>query len=485
MIHKIHMGRFLPSVQDGGTYWLTEDVPIGDAGGDGMATMTTLVDHSGAWFPGEVQNCGMCHQGTQGSVWSSESPTRALCTSCHDRTSFVYPPPAGMTLHPGGAQKDDSACANLQCHGSSSRYGVVNVHATPSTDPGAPTLTLTINSVANTQPGQTPVLHFSVAENGLPYDALASPLPWLAATIAGPTTDYAQAEPLLYAIETGAPERGLALDGAIGSYAFTFPAPIPASATGSYAVGMEGYLRPSGTSVLYTAPYAALNPVAYFAVSDATPVPRRSVVDRGKCNSCHYDLLAHEGTRKSPEYCVLCHTPNEVDDQNAPRFEVPTTTAQSVNFKVMIHKIHRGSQLVQGYVVGGDPGPTTASPGGTPVDFGKVLFPGDQRACWACHASTSYLPPLAADLLPTVSQEVFTCTDPTSSPTSYCSNRVVDDAGTAMLAPLTAACTACHDAPSSITHAKLNTAPDGTEGCNGCHGDGEPFDVQTVHVLPP
>jgi OmcA/MtrC family decaheme c-type cytochrome len=388
-----------------------------------------------------------------------------------------------MTLHSGGAQNDDAACMNGQCHGPSSRYSVVNVHATPSTDPGAPTLVLTINSMTNTQPGQTPVLHFSVTENGLPLDALATPLPWLAATIAGPTTDYSQAEPLTYTIENGAvPASGLVLDGTVGSYAFTLPAAIPASAAGSYAVGMEGYLEPSGANVLYAAPYAALNPVAYFAVTDTTPVARRTVVDRTKCNGCHYDLVAHAGTRKSPEYCVMCHTPNEVDDQNAPRFEVPATTVQSVNFKVLVHKVHRGSQLAQGYVVGGDPGPTPTNPAGTPVDFGKVLFPGDQRACWACHDSTSYLPPLPAGLLPTVTQEVLACEDSPLDAGAYCVDRVVE--GQSTLAPLSTACTACHDSPSSIAHAESNIS-DGTESCLTCHGNGAVWDVQTVHVLPP
>ncbi|MGO8997903.1 MAG: multiheme c-type cytochrome, partial [Polyangiaceae bacterium] len=78
MVHKIHMGRFLPSVLDGGAYQLTEDLPSDDAGIDGSTTVTSLVDHSGAWFPaGEIQNCAMCHQGSQGSVWSAD-PSRAV-----------------------------------------------------------------------------------------------------------------------------------------------------------------------------------------------------------------------------------------------------------------------------------------------------------------------------------------------------------------------------------------------------------------------
>lgn len=464
LAHKIHMGRNLPSVLAGGSYALTEGA--------------MLVDHSGAWFPGAVQNCQMCHQGSQGATWRT-TPSRAACGACHDLTSFVYPPPAGMTLHTGGQQTDDSACVSSGCHGASDRFSIAAVHAVPSTDPNAPQLALSIAGVDATGPGQTPVLHFSVAQNGQPLDILATPLPWLAVTFAGPTIDYANAT--TYTIENGSrPTSGLAVDGAAGSYAFTFPAPVPASATGSYAVGMEGYLAPAGPSGPI---YAALNPVTYVAVTDPAPVARRTVVDRNKCNSCHSDLVAHQGARKSPEYCVLCHNPNAVDAEDAPRFEVASTLAPSINFKVLVHRLHRGSALSQGYVVGTDPGPTPANPAGTQVDFAKVLFPGDLRACWACHASTSYLPPLPASQIPTVMGQQLACTDPSPDPASYCTTQV--DAGVSTLAPIGAACTACHDQPSNVAHAQVNTAADGSEACATCHGAGQAWDVQSVHALPP
>jgi OmcA/MtrC family decaheme c-type cytochrome len=348
----------------------------------------------------------------------------------------------------------------------------------PSTDTSAPVLALTIGSVSPTQPGATPVLHFTVTQNGQALDILANPLPWLAVTLAGPTTDYASTT--TYTIENGAVGTGLALDGMVGDYAFTFPAPIPPSATGSYAVGMEGYLAPTGPTGNI---YSALNPVVYVAVTDATATARRTIVDVKKCNSCHTELLAHAGTRKSPEYCVMCHNPGAVDDQDVARFEVPSTVAPSINFKSLVHKLHRGSQLAQGYVVGSDPGPTVGNPGGTPVDFGEVQYPGDLRACWACHASTSYLPPLSAGQVPTLTSETLTCNDPSPNPSAYCSSRSV--VSTASLAPIGAACTACHDQSWNVSHAEVNTAPDGSEACLTCHGAGAQWDIQAVHTLPP
>ena len=287
MVHKIHQGKNLPSVLAGGTYQLTQD--------DG-----TLDNHSDTWYPGDVQNCAMCHQGSQGSVWKT-NPSRAACGSCHDLTLFATTPPPGFTAHGGGPQPDDSQCSS--CHiPSGTSLAIVDVHTTPATDPNAPQLALTINSVTGTAPGQTPVLHFSITQNTQPLDILANPLTGMAVTLAGPTTDYAEAEPTQYTIQGTGASGTLALDGAVGSYVYTFPAPMPASATGTYAVGMEAYTQPTGS----TNRYAALNPVAYVAVTDPAPVPRREVVDRTKCNSCHYDLSEHGGIRKSPEYCVLC-----------------------------------------------------------------------------------------------------------------------------------------------------------------------------------
>lgn len=469
MIHKLHRGKNLPSVIGGTPYVLTTD----DA---------TFNDHSDTWFPGgDVQNCAMCHKGSQGDVWKKKAPTRSTCTACHDRTSFTTPPPAGFTLHPAGVQMDDTACATCHTESGIALVSIVDAHATAFTDPNATKLVLAIASVARTAPGQTPVLHFTVTKDGQPLDLLATPLNALAVTFAGPTTDYAASQPTQYAIQGARPTPGgvLALDGAVGSYTYAFPSPVAPSATGTWAVGMEGYVQPDVKALRY----AALNPVAYVAVTDPTPVPRRQIVERDKCNSCHDDLNAHGGMRKSPEYCVLCHTPGKVNDQRVARFEVPTTAAPSVNFKVLVHKIHRGNKLDQGYVLGSYPPPTPTNPGGTPVDFGTVGFPGDLRACWSCHAGTTYRLPLSPGQLPTKTMQVLACNDRPLNPLNYCTSRTVQSES--FLQPIGAACTGCHDKPATVAHVQIMTATDGTESCETCHGNGAQWDVQRVHTLDP
>lgn len=477
MIHRIHRGRNLPSVIAGAAYQLTDD----------STTPPAFDDHSDTWFPGgDTQNCAMCHKGSQGDVWRKAAPNRATCTACHDRTDFTtMTPTAPFTAHPGGVFTDDTQCT--RCHTESGTVGVslVDAHAIPAIDPNAAKIVLAIASVSNTAPGQTPVVHFTVTKNGAPLDLLATPLTGLAVTIAGPTTDYAASQPTQYTIQGTVPTGTLALDGAVGSYKYTFPAPMAPSATGTWAVGLEGYTQRSLFlgGALRTVRDASENPVAYVAVTDPTPVPRRQVVERTKCNSCHYDLEAHGGIRKSPEYCVLCHTPDKVNDQRVARFQVPTTVAQSVNFKVLVHKIHRGNDLDQGYVLGGFPAPTASNPRGTPVDFGTVAFPGDLRACWACHAGSTYRLPLSVGQRPTKTKQVLQCNDSPLNPVSYCSNRTVQSES--FLGPISAACTACHDKPANVAHAQIMTAADGTESCETCHGNGAQWDVQVVHALDP
>ncbi len=466
MIHKIHRGKSMPSVLAGFPYQLTED-------------NQTYDDHSDTWFPGTVGNCKMCHQGTQGQDAWQKYPTRTYCGACHDGTSFSSSFPSWQHLHPGGVQTDDSLCNN--CHiVQGTQYAIANVHATGATMPGGPVIDIQIKSVDSTAPGQTPVVHFTVTKNNVPLDVLSTPLASMSAVLAGPTTDYTQTQPIQYVIQGSGATGTLALDGTIGSYTFTFPAPIAAAATGTYAIGMEGWIN---DTLFPGVRYASLNPVFYVPVTDSQAVPRRTVVDRTKCDSCHYDLAEHGGGRRSPEYCVMCHTPNKVNDQRVARFEVPTTIANTVNFKVMVHRIHRGNQLANGYVLGGFPAPTVSNPGGTPVDFGTVAFPGNLKACWACHAGTSYQLPLPSGLLPTVMTETLQCNDNPLVSTTYCSNRTVQSQS--LLQPIGAACTGCHDADSTVAHAQIMTTQQGVESCETCHGLGKQWDVQAVHTLPP
>lgn len=463
MVHKIHRGKALPSVVAGAPYQI-------------IGYQQAVHDYSTVGFPQEIQRCEACHTGSQADVWKN-APSRLVCGSCHDSVSFDASPPPGMTPHAGGPQADESKC-NV-CHPPAGGLaGVETTHLTPTTDPAAPKIKFTIKSVTKTGPGQTPEVVFDVEQDGAALDIMASPLARLSVTVAGPTTDIASYTS--YTIQGSGASGTLAADP--GGFRYIFPSSMAAAATGSYAFGLEGYVQPGGAA---GPRYSAHNEIAYAAVTDAAPVPRRAVVDVKQCNSCHYQLGAHGGQRNDPQYCVFCHNPNNVNDERVSRFEGTDTSAKSVNLAGMVHKIHMGEELSEKpSILGGFPAPSKANPAGTPIDFSEVRFPGDRKACGACHAGATYTLPLAKGLSPVKAEQILQCVeDPAADGDAYCDTRVV--AKEILMQPTAAACTGCHDAPYVVAHAETMTSASGVEACATCHGAGAEFDVLRVHALAP
>src|SRR5262249_601316 len=56
-----------------------------------------------------------------------------------------------------------------------------------------------------------------------------------------------------------------------------------------------------------------------------------------ECNSCHNPLQAHGGGRREVGLCRLCHT--------GQAGAIDPDTGNTLDFRVMIHKIHAGKQL--------------------------------------------------------------------------------------------------------------------------------------------
>lgn len=462
MVHKIHRGKHLPSVENGTPYEI-------------IGYMQGVHDYSTVGYPQELQRCDTCHTGSQGNIWQ-EKPTRKSCGSCHDGTSFVDPPPMGQTLHVGGEMADDSKCT--VCHPTAGGLeGIATKHLTALTDPASPQILVNLLSVEKTAPGETPEVVFSVQKDGAPLDIVATPMTRLTVTIAGPTTDYAS---FWQNIVQGSGATGT-LTAENGNYRYKMATPIPVMATGSYGVGMEGYIQPGGSG----APrYATPNPVTYVAVTDAQPEARREIVDNALCNNCHFKLQAHGGNRNNPQYCTFCHNPNQPGDERIERFESKTVEASSLDMRHFIHRIHTGEELaIQPYILGGNPTPTKANPAGTPVDFGEVRFPGDRKACWTCHKADSYMLPLPEGVLASKTQVLTCIEDPAADADSYCDQRIVESE--TFLQPERSACTGCHDAKAVAAHAETNTTASGVEACATCHGPGKDFDVQRVHQPSP
>jgi len=434
MIHKIHRGEFLPSVEAGHPYQI-----IGNQG--------AVHDYSTVVFPQDIRNCVRCHtpEATQSNVWYT-FPSRAACGSCHDDIDWV----TGAN-HPAGAQADDSACASCHIPQGAREYdaSIQGAHTVPYKSTQLKGLNSRIVSVTNAAAGQMPTVVFEIFEND---ETPVAPVSFTTSSgssnlnilMGGPTTDYA-INPIRQRAD------GAAFDGTTAT--FTFTTPIPANATGTWAFSIEArrdvnfqYPPPEGNPVRE----GALNVVHYENLSGGMPEPRRVVVDLANCNTCHDQLVLHGGQRFNTEECVMCHNPNASDASRRPAEAAPP---ESIDFKRLIHRIHTGDDLTQDFTVYGF--------GGAPINFNEVRFPGDRRICANCHVDETWnvqgtLPP---GRLPTETlRDWYTPQQPSA-----------------------AACLGCHDSQAAAAHAFVNTAPFG-EACAACHGPNAEFSVDKVHA---
>jgi len=478
MIHKIHRGADLPSVQAGGSYGI-------------YGFGNTLHDYSAVHFPQDIRNCQLCHAGSatgtasqtltnQGDNWG-EYASRAVCGSCHDDVDF--------SLHYGG-QTNDENC--MSCH---SVNGVAGTIASRHVDPvrqGRAAFEGRILAVTNTTQGQFPVVDFAIVnplQNDAPYDILndsAFSAASLTLKLAWSTRDYTNTG-------SGQPPASSASMNALtssvangdGSFRVTFTTAIPdgsaapgIAASGSGAVVLEGRrlavdVGSAGSPDIQQVPLT--NVVKYFAITDSSPQPRRQVVALDNCLACHGSLSLHGDNRTDNiESCVTCHNPRNTDigrRTGGPYSD--NKTEESIDFKTMIHGIHAAAMRTNPLVVVGF--------GGTEhvFDTSTVHFPGELSNCNACHVNDSYQLPLASGVL---------------APAFDTGADVNDPADDRVISTRAAVCSSCHDDSVARTHMEGNGAVFATtqsdidsgvvlEQCDLCHGAGRTNAVDLEHGL--
>lgn len=123
-----------------------------------------------------------------------------------------------------------------------------------------------------------------------------------------------------------------------------------------------------------------VNAVYTFKPGSGPVTSGREIVKTETCNECHNKLELHDA-RIETQYCVMCHNPGSTGKGQVGTVVGPTP----VDFKVMIHKIHRGAELPS-VVAGGDYGIFGFS--GTLESFKDVHFPQDIKNCTKCHNGT-------------------------------------------------------------------------------------------------
>ena len=94
----------------------------------------------------------------------------------------------------------------------------------------------------------------------------------------------------------------------------------------------------------------------------------RDIVTTETCNRCHDPLAIHGGARTEVGLCILCHNPTQSIDPD---------TGDSVDMPYMVHKIHAGAHLENGYtIIGYRQGVH---------DYSHVEFPATLNDCEICH----------------------------------------------------------------------------------------------------
>ncbi len=503
LIHKIHRGAELPSVADGppgSKYSIIgfnqTEIVYAEKLPDGTV--------EGVEFPQDIRNCTKCHtsQATQSDDYKND-PSRAACGSCHDDVDFT----TGEN-HGGGVQINDGNCSGCHIPDSGTQFdrSVTGAHTVPLRANTLPGVNFAIADVRSEEtgsttvaPGEHAVVTYSIKTNsGEVIDP--KDMDSISLVIAGPTTDYNIQDyhgnvppiPGEDNVLRERPAQDSTGPDASGNFTYTFKGMIPPNGTGTYAVGIEGRITRTvgGNNLILQEEVeeAGQNVVFYFPVTDSVAMPRRIVVDNTTedrfCNACHgtfsKDFSIHGNLRNNTEYCVLCHNPSNDDIDTRPADAAMPTA--SINFRVMIHKIHTGEDLtVKPYIIYGF--------GGNPQNFSHLLYPGNRANCEECHLpKTNLLDPgqgiLGPDILDTIVRD-FTKTDD-----------MLVDWENFTTTPVISTCTSCHDNlvvneagdvleagdPEAGTEHLGGTQPE--SACINCHGVGEPLGVEAVHLPP-
>lgn len=221
-------------------------------------------------------------------------------------------------------------------------------------------------------------------------------------------------------------DQGGKITEAEGGYTYVFSNTISANVDMSATLIAGGQASRDNRGAVANAEFA-------FVPAGGAPISRE-VVKTENCNQCHDPLKAH-GVRVDTQYCVLCHSPQSTD----------AASGNTVDFKVMVHKIHAGKTL---------PSVKAGTPyfiGGETHNYSAVAFPQDLRNCSTCHAGAK-------------------------------------DGDNWKTAPSAAACGSCHDNVNFETGENHKGGPQANDAaCKMCHvPDGQEFDtsVAGAHTIP-
>jgi len=153
----------------------------------------------------------------------------------------------------------------------------------------------------------------------------------------------------------------------IGTYKYKFGTEVPADYQ-TDATTTVGVYAVRNLDEFDLGTYVANTLDSFIPSGIGEPMPR-DIVTTETCNGrCHAPLSAHGGSRQAVGLCVLCHNPSQGIDPD---------TGSSVDFPLMVHKIHMGEALTQDYTVIGYRQAVH--------NYNDVVYPAPINQCDTCH----------------------------------------------------------------------------------------------------
>lgn len=375
----------------------------------------------------------------------------------------------------------------------------------------------------NFEPGDTIAITFTIeTDEGdrIPLDEIDRS----EALVSGPTVNYNRVLPNDATSASYTDLHTRATLNPDGSYTYRFPAPLPAVyppplndspsfdiddgelqglplQAGTYTVGIRAYKTYSiGTEIVRDAGSATRD----FLVGTATALQPRAVVGLENCNACHVRLKAHGEGRPADlnvTYCLLCHT-SGAEDRNKPSVE-GGTPGITIDFKVMIHKIHNAARLpsVLGVTTKTDgTRDYTATPkpykmvgfNDTVIDFSHVVFPVWPNLNIGMPRDFGYSSLTSAQkaIEDQILRGATDCNKCHGDPDGAGPLAAPPDGGLAYAQPSFKACNSCHDdyiwdRPYTSNQTSMPASrSDAT--CVQCHpaSGADPLAVETAHIHP-
>jgi len=166
---------------------------------------------------------------------------------------------------------------------------------------------------------------------------------------------------------------GTWVDNGDGTYQYTFAEDLDDYPAGPTYDPMKPHRL--GIEIRGQAPISS-NGIFDFVPAGNDPGFSRDIADNSACFACHDRIEFHGGPRTDVAYCVTCHNPSSIDGDT-----VDEPWGGTVDMTPMIHKIHYGAELANGYFIVGFRD--------TVHDYSDVVFPQDVRNCETCHQESN------------------------------------------------------------------------------------------------